>query len=509
MNRVSRAARAAILFTGFGYAAQALSLAAIPLYLSSIGANGYGLMVLTMSFMGYLNFADAGLSWGSMILIGQAHGLQDRALIGKIVRNSAVLATGSGAVVLVAVAIVIWLATNSHRLPMFAEHPEADVLILIGGIQLVVTLQAGVFFNLFQGLQEAYWTAFYQGLGRLVSTCSMMGVAWVTHSVQSVMLAQLLVNGLFAIACALHAWKRHPWIFSGGTWIDSEQLKLQVRTGFKVFLLQIGRTLIATAPVMAISSTLGPASVPLYTIPTTLLQIAFMPLNAWSTSLHSAYGEAWASGNRSWVVDVFRRTLERGLFWGACGAALFLPLAIPFISLWTGGRIVLPSLMPLAVVGIAFTGWFTMTGQYLLSGLNLQRKVAIAEIICGVIVIGVSPVMVQWFGPPGVAVGLLVPALAISIRRMVTEVKVHVSPNAFPAWATFFRVLLILIIAGGAGCLLVATTDGGGVMRRSVIIATGAAYTLVLFCSFSVLARLDFLSEAVGQLLGGLKRRGV
>jgi O-antigen/teichoic acid export membrane protein len=506
MNRTSRALRSTALFTGFGYAAQALSVIAIPLYLRTIGAEGYGLMVITMSFMGYLNFADAGLSWGSMILIGQAHGRRDRALIGKIVRNSMVLAAGSGLIVIVAAGTLLGVAKQGLRLPMFAGHPEADGLVVLAALQLVVTLQAGVFFNLFQGLQEAYWTALYQGLGRLVSICAMMAVAILYRTVWAVMLAQLLVTAGFGAAGALHGWRRHDWIFGDRKWIDTAQLRLQLRTGLKVFLLQIGRTLTASAPVMAISVVIGPAAVPLYTVPSTLLQIAFMPLNAWNASLQSAYGEAWESGNRSWVISIFRHTLERGLFWGACGSALFLPLAIPFVSVWTAGRLVVPPLMPLAVVVTSFTAWFATAGQYLLSGLNRQRKVAVAEIGCGLLAIGTAALAVRWLGPAGVAVGVLLPAIMTSLRWIVSEIKFHVSPDAFPPWEFLVRVGLVLAVAGGAGSLFIEGLDGGDGMRRLAFFASNATFILVLFCGLSVLLRLKFIAEAWRQLTGGKAR---
>ncbi|HTQ32251.1 MAG TPA: hypothetical protein VMI53_13650, partial [Opitutaceae bacterium] len=102
MNRISRALRSTLVVSAFGYTAQALSLVAIPLFLGTVGAEGYGLMVTVMAFMGYLNFADAGLSWGSMILIAQAHGRGSKAEIAHVVRHAMVLAAGSGLVVAVA-----------------------------------------------------------------------------------------------------------------------------------------------------------------------------------------------------------------------------------------------------------------------------------------------------------------------------------------------------------------------------------------------------------------------
>src|SRR5665213_2513486 len=104
MSRYRRAFRATVVETGFGYASQALSLISLPLFLTALGTEGYGLMVTVMALTGYLNFADPGLSWGSMILIAHAHGRQDRAMIAHITRHSAVLAGMSGIVALMGIA---------------------------------------------------------------------------------------------------------------------------------------------------------------------------------------------------------------------------------------------------------------------------------------------------------------------------------------------------------------------------------------------------------------------
>src|SRR5580698_9045217 len=168
MNRSSRALRSTLVSSVFGYAAQGLSLVAIPLFLSTVGAEGYGLMVTVMAFMGYLTFADAGLSWGSMILIAQAHGRGSKTEIAHIIRHSVALAAGSCLVVALALGVILSAAAAGWRLPMFAHHPEADRLLLIAGVQLGLNLLLSAVYNLFLGLQEGYWTGFYQGLGRLL-----------------------------------------------------------------------------------------------------------------------------------------------------------------------------------------------------------------------------------------------------------------------------------------------------------------------------------------------------
>jgi O-antigen/teichoic acid export membrane protein len=463
MNRTSRAFRATLVASAFSYTAQGLSLAAIPLFLSTVGADGYGLMVTVMAFMGYLGFADAGLSWGSMILIAQAHGRGSKTEIAHVVRHSAVLAAGSGLIVTLAVSIILIAAAFGWRLPMFAHHPEADRLVLIAGVQLGLTLQFSIFYNVFMGLQENYWTGFYQGLGRLLSLAGTMFAAWLTHSVATMMLVQLAFTALSGTVAAIHVWRLHPWAFASGSWIDRAQYRAQIHIGAKNFMLQIGRTLGYTAPTLGISSILGPAAVPLYTVPVTLLSLFFTPINTWSASMQSAYGEAWISGDKDWVRAAFKRSLERALLLGGLGVALFLVLGNTFIQLWTHNRLSLSPAMAASVSGIVVMASLLAAGQYFLTGLNRHRNAAMAEIANGLLSMVLVVLAIRWLGLGAVGAGVVCAASATSVWVVRREIKSQLGNGCFPTLPFILKIGLA-VAAGFTTARMAAHTGGSGSM---------------------------------------------
>ena len=53
----------------FNWTGLLLSLVTIPLYLQWLGQERYGLLLTGLAFASYLMFSDAGLTWGSMLLI--------------------------------------------------------------------------------------------------------------------------------------------------------------------------------------------------------------------------------------------------------------------------------------------------------------------------------------------------------------------------------------------------------------------------------------------------------
>jgi O-antigen/teichoic acid export membrane protein len=457
MNRTSRALRSTVVVSAFGYAAQGLSLVAMPLFLSTVGREGCGLMATVMALMGYLNWADAGLSWGSMILVAQAQGRGSKAEIAHIVRHSAVLAIGSGLIVAFAVSSILTAAAFGWRLPMFTDHPEADRLVLIAGVQLAINLQFGVFYNLFQGLQEGYWTGFYQGLGRILGLLGAMAAAWLTHSVAAMMLAQLACTTLCGVAASLHAWCRHRWVFALGSWTDRGQYRAQLRVGAKNFLIQIGRTLGGTAPTLGISSILGPAYVPFYTFPSTLLSAFFTPINSWNSSMQSAYGEAWTAGDKDWVRGAFQRTLQRALILGGLGVALFLALGDPFLRLWTHNRLWLSPAMAASVSGIIVMTTLLTAGQYLLTGLNRHRKAAAAEFCNGLLSLVLVVLAIRWLGLGAVGAGVICAACSTSAWVLRREIKSQLGSGCFPAYS-FVLKLGLTVAVGAASAMMVVRT---------------------------------------------------
>jgi|SRR5271165_1949742 len=496
MSRFQRVLRATVIESGFGYAAQALSLVSLPLFLSTLGAGGYGLMVTVFAFTGYLNFADAGLSWGSMILIAHAHGRHDRAMIAHITRHSAVLAAASGLVALLALAGVLGASRLGWRFPMFAGHPEANPLILIAGIQFILMLQFGVFYNVFRGLQENYWPIFYQGLSRLLGLAGAMLVAWLTRSVAMVMAVQLVFTTLGGICASVHAWRRHRWAFTRGSWTDRAQFRAQVRIGGKNFLIQVGQTLGATAPTFAISSILGSASVPFYTVPVTLLSLFFTPINSWTGSMQFAYGEAWSSGASAWAKSAFRQTVERMLIIGGLGVALFLSLGNTFIELWTHGRLRLVPWMAASVSAIVVAGALVKAAEYLLIGINRQRLAAVAEMASGLLAMILVPLSLRWLGLGAVGAGAVGSILATSAWVLHREIRRQFGHGSFPSAGFVLRIGAVLAVTTAVAKLAVhvgRTPDAGSTVWHLFL---GGLSGFVVFVAAALGLRLVTLDTA-------------
>lgn len=499
MNRSARALQATAVVSAFGYAGQLISLFSIPVFLSTLGTDGYGAMLVALSFMSYLGFADAGLSSGAMVMMAHANGRDDRGQIAHIVRHAAGLALLSGVVILCVVVGMLLFARAGLRLPMFASDPANDRLVGIVAAQMILTLQHSVFYNLFHALQEGYWPAFYQGMGRLAGAGLGLAAAWVWQKPEAVLIAQLMCTAVTGTLCALHAWRAHPWAFRAGTWTERQQFVAQGRIGAKTSLVQLGRTLSGTAPTMAISSLLGAGAVPFYTIPFTLLTLGFTPFATWVANLQGAFGEAFSRGAVDWLRASFRRTIEITLLGGALGVAIFLAAGDRFVELWTHQRIGIASEVALAVSALVFLSTVASQGQTLLVSLNRHRRSAIAETLQGVASLVIVPLSVRWLGVAGGAVGS---ALCVSVFLgpvLFRECRHHLGAAGLPAVSFLARVGVVGLVTYAGAWVAMEGLRSGGAGEVVTLIATAVA-AVVMYGGAACALRLLSVADLQGLL---------
>jgi O-antigen/teichoic acid export membrane protein len=407
-DREHRAFRATAVFTAFNYAGIAASFVSVPLLLRWLGRENYGLMLTALAFMNYLFFADAGLNWGSIVLIGEAHGRKDQAEVTNIFRHSLVLALVSASVAAIAALGIFSAARHGWRLPMFASGGQADGLILVVALQCGVSLVTNVFYSVFQGMQEAYWTGLYQGCARLTGTVGVAVAAYFYRNPVIALSANAVAVAAFGLVAAAHIWRKYPWIMARGSLRDAAQYARQLRTGAKSFGLQIARTIQGTTPVMVIGAMIGPAAVPLYSVPVNLIGSVFGIFASWNMSLQPAYGASWAAHDRPWVVTAFRNTLNSILLLGAIAVAGFIVIAPIVVRLWTRGLLHPSRAICAAGAIVLLVQAVSGTVQSCLAGINQHRQIALIELAHTGFAILCAIAAVHFAGPAGIGIGMAV-----------------------------------------------------------------------------------------------------
>lgn len=505
MSRLRRAALATAVVQGFALMGMALSFVTIPLYLKWLGSERYGLMLTAQACAGYLAFSDAGLSWSSLLLIAQAHGRDDRNEIARIVRNSLSLA-GVSALVVAAVTAgaCVLLEFGASFLPLPTANPESLGLAVAVGLQVIVALGSSPTFNIFLGLQESHLAAVYQGIGRIAGVVASLGAAAAGGSVGAVVLAGVSGPLLAVLACAAHVWRRHPWALRAGTFWDREQIRRQYRTGAKSLALQIGRVLVGSAPVFAISSQAGAAFVPCFTVALTLLNMPLNVTHSFNATLQAGYGEAVGRGDFPWIGATIRGILRNTLLLQVLLAAGFLVLAGPTITLWAHGRLeVTPVLLASALIVGLLSSTFGVF-QFALSGVNQHKVAGASELLNGLFALAFCALAVRFFGYEWVGFGVLGAGLATSGWILPWQIKKRLKVDAlWPSAGFFLAVAAAAGAAALAGRLLLAAGRAAAPGLPWLALA-GAG--LAMAAVYAGLLRALLPADAA-RLLGVLRRR--
>lgn len=472
-----------------------LSLICVPLYLVWLGAAEYGVVLTVLALRGYLMFADAGIGSATLMHVSAASGTGDHARIAQTLRTSFLLAGVSSLVVAFGLGSIAWaLVFEPTWLPPFGT--SAIVLFLLLGVDVIVTVLASPGYSLFWGMQQGHVVNAYQGLMTLAGIgAGLLGV-WLTRAPEAILVAFLVCNSGGALACLIHGRQRYPWAFARGPWIEARLLRTLVRSAAKSFGAQLGNVLYASAPILAISSQVGPAHVPLYTVPQTLLSLPFTLFLGFNVALQAGYGEAYARRDHAWLNSTIQRVLRQGCVLACLLAAGFFCLGRPFVGTWTGDQIAPSDWMLLGIVAACVPHMLLSTFRFALIGVNRHRSVTASSLGEGALCAAGAFAAASWLGADfvGFAAGLAV--LLSSAWVLPWATRVHLPkfelglPLAFP-----MRLTLVGAATLGAGMAAATFLDG------STLWVGGGALMLAVY-----LGALELLLPADASMLRQLAR---
>jgi len=356
--RRSRAAKLALFGAGGAKAcAMLFTLAQVPIALSYLGTEGYGLWIALMSAFGILNFVDFGLGVGMQQQMTAAFARDDldavRRTFATGVRS---LLVAGGACVLVALPVAWlcpwgdWLRVSDPILR--AETPAALSLV-------VLAFFAGLAGNGVAHLANATQQSWRQALWNVAGNGGALFVVWLAARQRWGFLPFVATCALLPTVQNVALWLQLRRIFNwrgaspGG--LPRDELLRMLRSSATFAVPQSAMALLGWAPALVISVGAGAAAVTAFN----LLQRLYSPLAHGHAvvlaPLWPMFAEARLRGDRGWVEQAHARTL-RATFLCTAGMALLALVCRPLLQLWLGADAPLPESALIWVAAI----WFTL-----------------------------------------------------------------------------------------------------------------------------------------------------
>lgn len=419
-----------------------VSLISIPLTLSYLGAERFGVWSTLSSLVITLQFIDLGIGNGLVNAVSAAHGRGDRAGI-RTYFSSAVLAlTTVAAVLLLAAPLLVsqvpWADLMKLQDPLARTEIPGAVTAFLCCIALSVPLALVQRVQI--GLQQGFVASLWQCGSNLLSLLAIWGATQLQLGLPWLVAALLgapVLTALFNACVFLSGASRD--LRPSFSFVTRPAVKQLLSTGGAFLVLQIAVAGVLYSDSIIIAYTMGASVVATYAVPERLFSIVSVMLATAMSPLWPAYREAIVRGDHPWVTRTLRRSLALALVLSFLASA-FLVLAGPWlIRHWVGESVVIDRqlLLMLGVwkvlesVGLALSMFLNGAGV-------IRLQVFTAVTMLGATVL-LKPWMVAEYGVVGAPMATtliyftitLVP-LALLLRRVLRDVRTGPSP----AWAS-------------------------------------------------------------------------
>lgn len=387
-----------------------VSLLMVPLAVHYLGKEQYGLWVAVSSLVAMLAFLDGGAGNAVINMVAYASGAKEESLA-KIVSTAffslMVLALIGSLLFAVVFPFVSWgkLLGVSES----ASLSDLNSIVLIVGLFFFVGIFTTLVGKIQRGLQEGSLDNFWSGIGAVLSLLFVYVtiqkdaglVGFVIAFLAGPMFAYLASNVHYLFFCRRDLRPRFAYV-------DAAVAKKLFAVGGMFFVLQICGAIQGQADKVIIANMLGPVAVTSYAICMQLFLMVPMLFGLILTPLWPAYREAFASGDKQWVKNIFLKSMRWALFISIPSASMLVLLGGKIIELWVGPEVV-PSTGLLVGCGI----WLVLmtvgnTLGVFLNGLQLVKIQIIVATTTAIVNVILSIWLIQVVGVAGAVFGSVI-----------------------------------------------------------------------------------------------------
>jgi len=386
----------------------AVTLVTIPLLLSHLGRERFGLWLTLTSIIAMLGPLDLGIGNGLTTLISTAHGQDDRGEIKVLVSTGIALSAGIAALlcllIVIAYPIVPWAALANVGSSTAVAEAGPAAAVLAGCFALAIPL--GLVSRIHQGFQEGYIASAWALVGNILAL-GLLVVALMSGAGLPVLV--LAIGGGPLVAATLNGGilfvRQRPWLRPTLARVKRQRARILLGTGTLFVVLQLSLVVGYQSDNLVIAQILGGQVVPEYAVPMKLFMIAPTLLSFALAPLWPAYGEALARHDGSWVARTLRRSILLAFAINVPVAVLLLVLGPAILSWWVGD-----SISPSLILLLWLAAWAILNGlngplSMLLVGSNAIRFAAATSVFMAVANIAISIVLVGRLGVVGAIIG--------------------------------------------------------------------------------------------------------
>lgn len=333
--------RRIILATTSGLLARAISalasLASVPMLLTYLGKEQFGLWSAIMALVAWLGLLDLGISTALVNALAEAHGKEDRTAAARYAATAAAMLialTATGAVLLaIAGPRISWESV----LGVAGEVPSAlvNAAVVAAATVLLASLPLAVVQSCYVGYQALYMANVFSACGSVVTVVAI----WLSIRMRATLWALILGMGaagvgVSALSFLVLTHRLLPWLSFRLSYVSQSAARRLSRTSVPMFLFQVGALAVNQSQLIILGHIGTLATVAEYAILLRIIQILSGLIILSTNAFAPSYREAAERGDAPWVGRSFRRALWLRMGLAGAGGIILVAYGNQFVSLW-------------------------------------------------------------------------------------------------------------------------------------------------------------------------------
>jgi len=402
----------------------------LPLVLSLLGSQKYGVFTIAIAVAGFLGFLELGLPSAATKFIAEISLPSDANRLNKILSTNFALYIALGTLV----TLLGLMYETKIALLLFSDSgmPLEDLTLIVRliGITVVLTLLRNGFSAILFGFQRYDVYNMIQ-MSYAVTLAAVQGfVVWLGGEVISLLVAGAVIMGASLIALAFSILRLAPSVRLLFV-LDGHLLRILLSFGMYMMLINFAGIILFSMDKIIVGWILGPISVTYYAVPSQIvlkIHTAFALLVSFLFPLSS---EVDSLGDRTTLQSLFLDSMQVIIALDGFILVFIGTFAREILTVWIGA-----AFAESASYVLVFTcfGYFmlglSIVPYHFLLGMNRPKQFAILNLLATICVIGLFSVGLLSFGLLGGVILGMTSMLAMGILPWYAQRVLGISWNA-------------------------------------------------------------------------------
>jgi O-antigen/teichoic acid export membrane protein len=402
-----------------------LNIVSVPLAISYLGKERYGIWITINTILIWASIADFGLNNGLTNGVSEAYAKNDHKLARSYISTTfytlCLISLLLACILFAVFPFINWSFLFRIDSPELIQEVSLACAVVFGILLLGIPLSTAskILYAYQEGAAASYWL----GAGNITAIIGLI-IASKLHS--DLYILVLSFSGLPTLVLFLsNIWlfyKHKPWLFPNISDINTSSLKKASSQGSMFFIVQISSLFIFQTDNFIVSFYCGSGEVATYNTTLRLFAYSTILQEMLYSSLWSAYAEAYIK-DKIWIKKAFAKNLLFGLFSTATFSALLIVFGQYIIEKWAG-KTVVPSESLLILMGIWTIIFSVMhSAACFLNGIGEIRVQVICSVLAAIANIIFSIVLTSRIGVNGVIIGTLLSYLLCIVLPVSIKTK--------------------------------------------------------------------------------------